>query len=102
MQRLKESYADNQSLELLAQKLRPAVYAVVSNNVSNEGILRRMETLLGKHGIKVVALKGIALMTGYYAEQYLRPIGDIDVWIRPEDVYEARQLLLEDGAIKRC
>ena len=75
------------------------VFATVQANISNEKTLVRIENLLAQSGVKVVALKGVAMMTGYYSDPFLRPIGDIDLWVAKEEVYKAREILMADGAV---
>lgn len=49
------------------------------------GEQRRIVDAILAHGIDVVLVKGVTLAERYYGEIALRPIGDIDLLVRPED-----------------
>ena len=61
----------------------------------NQLLLRSLQTTLGKleqQGIEPVALKGSALLMGGYQPIGGRPMHDLDILIKPDEV----------GAVKRC
>jgi hypothetical protein len=64
--------------------------------VTNRGLRREQDALLAAcaaRGVTVVALKGIALAERYYHEVALRPIHDIDLLVRPQDVRRVGRIL---------
>ena len=52
---------------------------------------------LQRAGIAVIALKGVHLATSVYASPALRPMSDIDLLARPDDVQAIEELLLGLG-----
>jgi Uncharacterised nucleotidyltransferase len=61
------------------------------------GEQRRIVDAIRAHGIDVVVVKGVALAERYYGEIALRPIGDIDVLVRPEDAEDCGRILSMSG-----
>ena len=57
-----------------------------------EGEIEGLFTLLGEAGVDAVLLKGWAAGAAY-AEQGLRPAGDIDLCVRPEQLAAAKRVL---------
>lgn len=55
--------------------------------------------LLGDAGIEVLVLKGLALAQSIYDDCGLRPMSDMDLLVRPEQVTEATDLLMSHGWI---
>lgn len=53
---------------------------------------------LAQHGIKAIALKGVAMMLGYYPEMSMRTVGDIDLMVDYADVFRAFDILVARGA----
>ncbi len=56
--------------------------------------LVRLLTLFSKHGVPVVPIKGPALAASVYGDGALRQTGDLDILVRRQDIYKARELLL--------
>lgn len=54
----------------------------------------RATRLLRDNGIEALALKGVALAFRHYPEPQLRPMRDIDLLLRPDQVQAAQRLLL--------
>lgn len=97
LHRLTESYADWAHADALAKRLRAAAVSIVARNAHALGVEREIETLLS--GIGTVRLKGIALIDSpYYQDVSHRPCGDIDIWVEPTRIYEARGILMTAGA----
>lgn len=97
LHRLTESYGDWAPAASLAKLLRPDAISTVVHNAHALGVVRLMESKL--EGIATVRLKGIALIESpYYADASLRLAGDIDLWIQPDRIYEARERLVAAGA----
>lgn len=95
--RLKKDYADDKTSIALQGELKRYVLAVFIQNQKNIKICESLRAILDAEGIEMGLLKGAALMTSCYEETWMRPIGDIDVWIRHDDVYRAYELLKERG-----
>ncbi len=47
--------------------------------------------------VQIILLKGAALTTLYYKDPGLRPMGDIDILVRPEQAQKAVDIILEHG-----
>ena len=50
-----------------------------------------------REGIDVIQLKGAELAKNYYPNQKLRPMGDIDLLVRKEDIKSAKECLINQG-----
>ncbi|HJM43191.1 MAG TPA: nucleotidyltransferase family protein [Nitrospinota bacterium] len=48
-------------------------------------------------GVPVILLKGIVLVETLYEDPGLRPLSDVDIMVRPEDVQKTRTVLIEMG-----
>lgn len=57
-------------------------------------------TLLGEAGITALALKGAAVASRYYPEVSMRPMGDLDLMVRPDEL--PRTLNVLEAAGWRC
>ena len=51
---------------------------------------------LGRHGIPVMLLKGMALLQGVYPHPALRPMTDVDILVRRRDMAAARRILVSE------
>ena len=97
LHRLTASYADWPATERLARMLRSPAIDTVIRNAHKLGVVRDIERRL--EGIATVRLKGIALIESpYYSDVSHRLAGDIDLWVDPGRIYEARERLLAAGA----
>lgn len=61
------------------------------------GEQRRIVDAILASGIDVVLVKGVTLAARYYGEIALRPVGDIDVLVRPEDAADCGRILTTCG-----
>ncbi len=59
--------------------------------------VQQVEALLERHGVSYCWIKGADLGLRIYPEPGLRLLGDLDLWLRPEDCDRGRRLLAEDG-----
>ena len=59
--------------------------------------LNRLVRLFKAHGVPLIPLKGLVLAEALYPHPALRPISDLDLLIRPEDVLRADGLLRDSG-----
>jgi len=59
--------------------------------------LVEVQTLLAQSGIQPLVLKGLALAYKYYPEPALRPVSDIDLLLKKDDVLPALHILDEAG-----
>lgn len=84
------------SAEVLHQAYR---LQVLQSGIHEEKI-RKVFRLLGKASIEAILVKGWAA-AGLYPERGLRPYGDIDLIVRPEQ-YEAASELLSRPEVKDC
>jgi hypothetical protein len=68
-----------------------------ANTMFYEAGLEEVTELFYTAGIPLVAYKGIPLARTLYGDAALRPTGDIDVMVRPDDLGRTRQLLEAHG-----
>lgn len=96
LHRLTVSYSDWGATGLLTPLLRRQAMDTVAHNAHALGVVRDVERKL--KGIDTVRLKGIALIDSpYYTDVSHRLAGDIDLWVDPGRIYEARDILLAAG-----
>lgn len=96
MHRLTASYSDWEATGRLTPLLRQQAIDTVAHNAHALGVIRDVEQRL--RGIDTVRLKGIALIDSpYYSDVSHRLAGDIDLWVDPGRIYEARERLLAAG-----
>jgi len=63
-------------------------------------LLERIAARFNKAGVPLMALKGAALNLTLYDRPDARPMADLDLMIRPEDVDQAFALLEELGGLR--
>lgn len=81
------------------EPLRQAYYATAAHNAR---LLHELEAILGAlaaAGIPVLLLKGAALAQAVYDNPAVRPMGDVDLLVRPADVDAALQALAGLGYV---
>ena len=66
-------------------------------SVQLEGEFERLCRVLGDHRISFIPLKGIALSRQVYPDPALRPMGDIDILLKPEQLDRASRILSKEG-----
>jgi hypothetical protein len=70
------------------------------NHFRNASFLNELRELLGlfkKENIPLILLKGAALLAAVYDDPAHRPMSDIDLLIREEDLERAHHLILKEG-----
>ncbi|MDT7041590.1 nucleotidyltransferase family protein [Candidatus Nitronereus thalassa] len=68
-----------------------------ARNMKRFGSLKEVLTLFAAEGIFSVALKGTALANVVYPHVGLRPMADVDLLVREEDLTKAEQILISLG-----
>ncbi len=71
-------------------------YNLVRNMVLQDE-LSRLLSALNNQNIPVIVLKGAALLETVYSDISLRPMGDIDILVRPEHLDQAESIALQQG-----
>jgi hypothetical protein len=56
-------------------------------------------SILGKEGIRVLLLKGLALEHQVYGSRGLRQMSDADLLVAPEEALQARDILIREGFV---
>ncbi|HQJ51399.1 MAG TPA: nucleotidyltransferase family protein [Anaerolineae bacterium] len=77
--------------------LRQSYYLTAACNLRLFEALDQALRALAARGIEVIVLKGAALAQTVYPSVGLRPMGDLDVLVRPASVPAAREVLAELG-----
>lgn len=93
-----QHHAGIKQLQSLKAALKPSLFATLAANEMNIALLNEIQALMEIHHIQTTSLKGISLVMGLYPEPSLRPIGDLDLYISPQKVFQARDLLIAQGA----
>jgi hypothetical protein len=81
----------------LASCLRVVAMATTARNLSHFEILDRVRRTMNAARLPIVLLKGAALAEVTYGEYALRPMSDVDIWVRDRDMARAVALLKENG-----
>lgn len=89
------SYKTQMPPQLLS-KLRSYSISVIVRNEKLMNVQEQLMELLTAHQIPCAILKGCSLSVCYQQAE-LRPLGDIDVLIRPEDAERTEELLCANG-----
>lgn len=69
----------------------------LARNIHLLSRLREFQSALRRAGIPCIVLKGGSLLAVLYSDFGLRPLGDIDVLVRKEDVDRILEILRRDG-----
>ncbi len=80
-------------------KLRTAYHKNLARNMFIYEELKSILEAYNKNGIKVIVLKGAALAKIVYGDIGLRPMGDIDLLFKKEDLPNAEKTISELGYI---
>ncbi len=88
---------NNEKLISLQQKLKVHYLQSLVFNQQRWKAFQEIRPILAGHGIEAIPLKGLALAFTLYPDEALRPMGDIDLLIRPEQVFKARDLIVAHG-----
>ena len=84
------AFAAVASTELdLAGRLKPAALGAAAANLAHFATLGGIERRFADENIPFVLLKGAALATSAYRDPALRPMTDLDLWVRDEDMPRA-------------
>lgn len=89
-QRYKDVWPD------LAVRVRGDYYQTAMSNRLHMERLARVTGILVERDIPYVLLKGAALSHSVY-DSHIRPMSDLDLWLRREDIPVAAQALVDDG-----
>jgi hypothetical protein len=79
------------------EKLQAAYYQSARRNTLIYQELGQIVHAFNEAQIPVILLKGVALATAAYGNVALRPMADIDIMVRTEDMRRAEELFLEHG-----
>lgn len=79
------------------QKLHALYHQTVRLNLIRTHELKEILRQLTSTDIRVVLLKGIALVQELYQDVGLRSMGDIDLWVLPPDFKEFCEILISSG-----
>lgn len=95
LHRLNTVYADNESLVPLRQSLKGLSFASLADSQLKCTVFFKIAKILSDNGIRIAALKGVAMMMGYYPDISFRTVGDIDLLVAHADAYRAHSILLQ-------
>lgn len=76
---------------------RNSYFANSAVDFKQEATFRRLETLFEKSGVRYCPIKGADLAWRVYPAGTLRPKGDLDIFIHPDDCSPALKSLRQDG-----
>jgi hypothetical protein len=63
-------------------------------------VLKDLDYGLAEKGIRAIVLKGAALLNTVYKDIALRPMEDIDVMVRPENIHDLKEILEQMGFLQ--
>ncbi len=96
-QTLKPFHAELTIPEVVWEKLRSIYYSSAVRNMRLYSELMRIIAVLNSKEIAVILLKGAHLAETVYGNIALRPMSDVDVLAREEDLSRVHQVLIEQG-----
>jgi hypothetical protein len=76
-----------------------AYYQAVSRNIFLNEQFLEIVNAFSKQNIKVMPLKGIALIQGIYTDISKRYLQDIDILVKPQDIYPGLRILSDLGYV---
>src|SRR5258706_15566606 len=80
-----------------AAMLRGAALGAAAGNLSHFASLDRIERRFEAEHLSMVLLKGAAIAASAYRDSSFRPMSDIDIWVRDDDMPRAASSLLALG-----
>lgn len=83
----------------LAEALRGDYFVTAAKNSLHMRWLARISDLFTQESIPIVLLKGAALSHSVYRDIGLRPMSDLDLWVRAPDMPAAARLMVEAGFV---
>ncbi|NVM21050.1 MAG: nucleotidyltransferase family protein [Desulfobacterales bacterium] len=81
----------------IKHKLKAVYNQYLATNLIQFNELEKILNAFESEGIDVISLKGVEMAKNYYPDQALRPMGDIDLLIRKEDMKRAKECLISHG-----
>lgn len=81
----------------LAAMLRGAALGAAAGNLSHFATLARIEQRFEAEHLPMVLLKGAAVACSAYRDKAFRPMSDLDIWVRDDDMPRAVEGLLALG-----
>jgi len=86
--------------ERVIHKLEQAYYASFAANTYRLKAIEELEPQLANKNIRVMVIKGTALLESVYPDPGTRPMEDIDLMINPEDFSKLKSALIQSGYIE--
>jgi len=75
--------------ERLAQMLKAAALGAAAGNLAHFATLDRIERLFATDRLPMILLKGAAVASASYRDPSFRPMTDLDIWVRDDDMPRA-------------
>jgi hypothetical protein len=94
---LQRASVDNALSQKTIDVLKSSYYGNSIRNMLLYQELKKILNALQERGVKVIVLKGAALAEIVYPKRALRPMSDIDLLVRKEDVSTVEDKLVEMG-----
>lgn len=77
----------------IQEALRPHYRAAIQHSLFKQAELRQVLTALAEVEVRPVVLKGALLAHTVYPSPVCRPMGDIDLWVRDDEIQRAWKAL---------
>jgi len=81
----------------IIESFRQGYYENLARNLTLFQELNKILKALNDHGIEVIVLKGAALLETIYRNPALRPLSDLDILVKRQDLSKAERCLLDLG-----
>lgn len=91
--KLKELQSNGDIPDEARDQFKKEYYATVVSNLKKVGAATKIFQELRKINVLVIPLKGISLLETAYKDVSVRPMTDIDILIKPEDIQTAKSVL---------
>ena len=80
----------------IIESLRQQFQANIANNLLLTAELLKILNILEENNIPASPLKGPVLAASAYSNLALRQFCDLDIWVREQDIFKAREILVEN------
>lgn len=81
----------------IRQEFEKSYFGINFQNICYFEELKRILLLFSNSGIEVIILKGMALTNKIYGNAALRPMADIDILVKKQDIDQVEKLLTSSG-----
>lgn len=83
--------------ESIALKLQHSLSKIIKNDLHRRSVLNEIAKIFDNEGILFILLKGADIQHRLYDEPFLRPMIDLDLLVKGDNIAKAQNILLKKG-----